>query len=129
MDAGACSCSERFQLDGRLIHPLHYLEAKKLFLIKCLLVFEHEIDGTPQLVGEDRESFGFTVFTGKPFEISFAGLVALEEKDRSLREGPLEMSVADLLTAGSVLFAIRFFNALDQTAVGDEILDLGEALD
>ena len=55
MDAGACSCPERFQLDGRLIHPLQTLETEELFLVKSLLVFEHEIGGTPQLVGKDRE--------------------------------------------------------------------------
>lgn len=54
MDAGACFCPERFQLGGWLIHPLQFLETEKLFLVKRLLVFEHEIDGPTQLVGEDR---------------------------------------------------------------------------
>ncbi len=54
MDAGACLGPERFQLGGRLIHPLRVLEAEELFLVKCLLVFEHEIDGPTQLVGKDR---------------------------------------------------------------------------
>ena len=58
MDAGACSCPERFQLDGRLIHPLQSLETEELFLVKSLLVFEHEIGGTPQLVGKDRGGMG-----------------------------------------------------------------------
>ena len=129
MDAGACSCPERFQLGGRLIHPLQFLETEKLFLVKSLLVFEHEIDGTPELVGKDRESLGFAVLTGKPFEILFGWFVAFEEKDRCLGEGPLEMSVTDLFTTGAVFFAVGFFDALNQTAVGDEILDLGEALD
>ena len=95
MDAGACSCPERFQLDGRLIHPLHYLETEELFLVKSLLIFEHEINGSPELVGEDREGLGFAVFSGKPLEILFGRFVAFEEKDRCLGEGPLEMSVAD----------------------------------
>ncbi len=30
------------------------LEAEKLFLVKRLLVFEHEIGGPTQLVGKDR---------------------------------------------------------------------------
>jgi len=88
MDAGACFCPERFQLDGRLIYSLHYLEAKKLFLIKSLLVFEHEIDGTTQLVGEDRQGLCFTMFTGEPFEIPFAVFVAFEEEDSCFGEGP-----------------------------------------
>lgn len=129
MDAGACSCPERFQLDGRLIHPLQFLETEELFLVKSLLVFEHEIDGTPELVGKDRESLGFAVLMGKPLEIFFGRFVALEEKHRCLGEGPLEMSVTDLFATGAVFFAVGFFDALNQTAVGDKILDRGEALD
>ena len=53
-------------------------------MVKSLLVFEHEIDGSPELVGEDRESLGFAVFMGKSLEILFGRLIALEEKDRSL---------------------------------------------
>ena len=129
MDAGACSCPERFQLDGGLIHPLQKLETEELFLVKSLLVFEHEIGGTPELVGKDRESLGFAVFTGEPLEILFPRLVALEEKDCCLGEGPLEVSVTDLFATGAVFFAVGFFDALDQTAVGDEILDRGETCD
>lgn len=129
MDAGACLSPGRFQLGGRLIHPLQFLEAEKLFLIKRLLVFEHEIDGTTQLVSKDREGFRFTVFTSKSFEVPFAGFVSLEEEDRSLGEGPLEMGVTDLFTTGTVFFAVGFFDAFNQAAVGDEILDRGEAAD
>src|SRR4030042_4272889 len=129
MDADACSCPERFQLDGRLIHPLRSLENEELFLVKSLLVFKHEIDGTPELVGEDREGLGFAVLTGKPLEILFGRFVALEEKHRCLGEDPLKVSVTDLFTTGSVFFAVGFFDALTQTAVRDEILDLGEAPD
>ena len=96
MDAGACSCPERFQLGGRLIHPLQCLETEELFLVKGLLVFEHEIGSSAEFVGEDRQGLGFAVLTGKPLEIFFRRLIALEEKDRCLGEGPLEMSVADL---------------------------------
>jgi len=67
-------------------------------LVKRLLVFEHEIDGSPELVGEDREGLSLAVFTGKSLEILFGLLIAFEEEDRSLREGPLEVGVADLFT-------------------------------
>jgi len=39
------------------------------------------------------------------------------------------MRVADLITVGSVYFTVGLFGAFDQPAVGDEILDRGEALD
>ena len=98
MDADACSSPERFQLDVRLIHPLQCLETEELFLVKRLLVFEHEIGGPPELMGEDREGLGFAVLMGKPLEVLFSRLVALEEKHGCLGEGPLEMSIADLFT-------------------------------
>jgi len=98
-------------------------------LVKRLLVFEHEIGGTTEFVGEDGESLGFTVFTGKPFEIRFRGLVALEEEHCCLREGPLKVGVTDLFATGTIFFAVGFFDALNQTAVRDEVLDGGEALD
>lgn len=69
------------------------------------------------------------MFTSKPFEVAFAWLIALKEKDGGLREGPLEMGVTDLFTVGAVFFAVGFFDTLDQAAIGDEILDCGEAID
>jgi hypothetical protein len=98
-------------------------------LVKSFLILEHEIDGTAKFVGEDRESLGFAVFMGKSLEIFFGRFVALEEKDGCLGEGPLKVSVTDLFTTGTVFFAVGFFDALDQTAIGDKILDGGEALD
>jgi hypothetical protein len=129
MDAGACSCPERFQLGGRLIHPIQSLETEELFLVKSLLVLEYEIDGSSELMGKDRQGLGLAVLTGKSLEILFRWLIALEEKDRNLGEGPLEVSVTDLFATGTVFFAVGFFDALHQAAVGDEILDLWEALD
>ena len=64
-----------------------------------------------------------------PLEILFRWLIALEEKDRCLGEGPLKVSVTDLFATGTVFFAVGFFNTLDQTAVGDKILDRGETFD
>src|SRR4030042_2393860 len=113
MDAGACSCPERFQLDLRLIHPLQSLETEELFLVKSLLVFEHEVDGPPEFVSEDREGLGFTMLMGQSEEILFTGLIAFKEKDGCLRESPLEVGVADLITVGSVSFAVGLFDALE----------------
>jgi len=75
-------------------------------LVTSLLIFEHEKDGTTQFVGEDGKSLGFTVFTGEFFQIPFGRFVAFEEENRGLGESPLEMSVADLFTAGSVFFTV-----------------------
>lgn len=98
MGAGACSCPERFQLGGRLIHPLRYSETEKLFLVKCLLVFQHEIDGPSEFVGKNREGLGFSVFMGKPLEVLLPRFVSFEEKHRSLGESPFEVGITDLFT-------------------------------
>ena len=98
-------------------------------MVKSLLVLEHEIDGTAELVGEDRKRLGFAVLMSKSLEILFGRFIALEEEDGGLGEGPFEVGVTDLFTAGSVFFAVGLFDALDQRAVGDEILDGGEAVD
>jgi hypothetical protein len=93
VDAGACSCPEWFQLDARLIHPLQLSETEKLFLVKSLLVFEHEVDGTTQLVGEDGQSLGFTVFMGKPFEVFLCRIVAFEKEYGCFAECPLRWAL------------------------------------
>ena len=85
---GACSSPERFQLDLRLIHPLQSLETEELFLVKSLLVFEHEVDGPPEFVSEDREGLGFTMLMGQPEEILFTGLIAFKEKGRLPQRKP-----------------------------------------
>ena len=53
-------------------------------MVKRLLVFEHEIDGPPELMGEDREGLGFAVLTGNSLEILFGRFISLEEKHRCL---------------------------------------------
>lgn len=72
---------------------------------------------------QDGQGFAFAVLVGEPVEISFPWLIALKEKGGCLAEGPLEMGIADFLAACAVLFAVGLLGALDEPAVGDEILD------
>ena len=44
--------------------------------------------GTPQLVGEHGERFGFAVFVFECGEIRFAGLTLADEEDRRFGKGP-----------------------------------------
>ena len=74
-------------------------------------------------MGENRQGLAFAVLVGEPVEISFSGIITLEKKDGSFGKGPFEMSIADFLTVGAVLFAVGLFGAFDEPAVGDEILD------
>jgi len=57
-------------------------------------------------MGQDREGFAFGVFVGKPVEVFFPGLIALEEEGCCFREGPLEMGIADLFAASTGLFPV-----------------------
>ena len=73
-------------------------------MVKSLLVLEHEIDGTAELVGEDRERLGFAVLMSKSLEILFGRFIALEEEDGGLGEGPFEVDVPDFAVLGGGLF-------------------------
>ena len=56
------------------------------------------------------------------------GVVAKEE-GRGLREGPLQMDVADLGSSGSELLARRAVLALHEPRVREKVLDAWEAAD
>jgi len=51
-----------------------------------------------------------------------------EEKNRSFREGPLQMGIADLLPGGAEFLSSRLFRGFHQSAVRDKILDPGETV-
>jgi len=105
------------------------LKPQELILVKGLVVLYHEIHGSSQLMCQDGQGLAFAVLVSEPIEISFPWLIAFQEKDSCFAEGPLEMGVADLLAACALHFAVGFFRAFDQAAVGDEILDRWESLD
>ena len=67
-------------------------------------------------MGQDREGFAFGVFVGKPVEVFFPGLIALEEEGCCFREGPLEMGIADLFAASAGLFPVGLLGAFDGPA-------------
>ena len=62
--------------------------SQKLLLIECLLVLEHEVDCSSQLMGKDRESLCLAVLMDKSIEISLCRIIPLEEKNSCFREGP-----------------------------------------
>ena len=63
------------------------------------------------------------MFLFEPSQISLSLEIVSEEQDPSFREGPFQMSIADLGADKAVGFARRFFLRFHQTAIGDEILD------
>ena len=101
------------------------------FGIKDGFVFEHEIDGASQFDGQDRVGFEFIA--------AEAGLQALSQRaddmmiafgnDSRLAKGPTEVGVAQFGAAQAFDLAGTGHGTLDQAAVGEEILDGGEAVD
>jgi len=68
-------------------------------------------------MSQDGQGFAFAVLVGEAIEILFPWFIAFEEKSRCFAEGPLEMGIADLLTACAVPFTVGLLGALDQAAI------------
>ncbi len=77
---------------------------------------------------KDGECFPFAVFPAKPLKPFLRRIIPLEEEYRRFREGPLQMSVADLIPAGTVALPGGCLLAFYQPGIGDEVLDPGEPL-
>ena len=90
---------------------------------------EQVIHGTPQLVGEDSERFGFAVFVFEGGKIFFAGLTLPKEEDGRFGKGPAQVHVADLLARGAQAFATGFFGTFHQPTIGHKGLHAGNARD
>jgi len=117
------------QLGVGLSRPLPALRTEELIHVKSLFPFEHVIDGSAQLMSENRECLGLAVFGCKLFHVSLSRRVPSQKEYRGFREGPLEVDIADLFTGSSVSFPCRLFGALDQPSIGDEVLNCREAVD
>ena len=80
-------------------------------------------------MGEDAKGLGLAVFAAEPLD-DLASLGALAEKRHGgFGEGPLQVDVADLGAPETVGLAGGFPGALDQAAVGGELLHAVEASD
>ena len=97
--------------------------------IEYHVAFQHIIDRPGQLMGQDRQRLALAVFFLQAGQILLARRIVAEEQHRRFGEGPLEIRIADLRAGGAVALPRRFLGALDQAAVGHEILDPREAGD
>ena len=94
-----------------------------------LVAFSHVIDGTPQLLGQERQRWALTMFVLQPGQGLLAGGMVPETEHRRFREGPRERRMAALGPCCPVAFASGFSGARDEAAIGDDILHAGEPLD
>ncbi len=60
-------------------------------------------------------------------QLGLADRIMPEQEHRRFRKRPREIGLADLCAGGAVAFPRRFLGAFDQTAIGHEVLDPGEA--
>ena len=84
------------QLDRGLHLSPQRLRSHKALEIKRLFPREHVIHGSPQLVREYRERFGFAVVLFQLRKILLARLIGAQEQDRRFRKRPAQVHVADL---------------------------------
>ena len=92
-------------------------------------LFHHEVDGTTQLVGEDGKGLGLSMFFPELFDEFLGGRIGPQKEHGGFGEGPLQVDVSDLRTAGSKSFPRGALLALHESRVGGEVLDALEALD
>ena len=100
---------------------------KELIHIESLLPFKNVIGSPSEFMSKDGEGLGFTVFFLEPFFVFHPLGVTPEEKDGGFRESPLEMGSADFLTGVTMALSSGLPGALDESAVGGEVLDCWEA--
>src|SRR5512147_579731 len=105
----------------RRAHPFPPLRLREALQIERLVPGEHVVDGSSELVREDRERLGLAVLALVAREERLAGLALGHEEHGSLREGPLQVDVADLGAARSELLSGRALLALHEPAVRGEV--------
>ena len=117
------------QLDDGLRLSPQRLRGHKACEVKRLFPREHVIHGPAQLVGEHGQRLGFAVFVFEFNKILFAWLTLTDEEHGGFGTGPAQRDGADLFAGSPQAFAVRFFGALHQATVGDEILHTGKPRD
>ena len=103
------------------------LTVKEFLLVKDCFALQHEVDRSSQLMRQDGQGAGLVVFVGRAFEPVLSFRVVTEEQYGRFAEGPLQVGVTDLFTGGAIGLTGRFPVALDQPAVGSEVLYTGKA--
>jgi len=97
--------------------------------VEGLVPFEHEVDGTAELVGEDAQGLSFPVFALEAVVEPLALGEMTDHGDGRLTEGPLEVDAADLVAGGPEALSGGGFLAFDEAGIGGEALDGLEATD
>jgi hypothetical protein len=68
-------------------------------------LLHHEVDGSPELVGEDGKGFGLSMLLTKLFDEFLGGWVGPQKENGGFGEGPLQVDVSDLGSPDSQSFS------------------------
>ena len=101
----------------------------ELVRVEYLFPAEHEVDRARQFGREDGQGLALAVLFLEPLMQLLRLGVDPQERGGQFPERPLQMRVADLFAGMAVELTGRLAFGLDQTAVGQEILDSGKAAD
>jgi hypothetical protein len=97
--------------------------------MKHLLALKDMIDGSCELMSQDGQGLGGTMFPGQFIPAGYCLRISAEEKDCGFGEGPFQMGIADLLSGGAHDLSCRFLRALYESAVGGKVLYPGKTVD
>jgi len=92
-------------------------------------LLHHVVNGSSQLVGQDRKGLGLTMFFSKLLDVAVRGRVGAKKEHGGFGESPLQVDVSNLCAAGSESFTRGAFLAFDESSIGGEVLDALEAGD
>ena len=69
---------------------------KEPFCIERCPPFEHGVDGTPELLGDDGKRLCISVFADQFLMVVLGAFIAAKEEAGCLAEGPLQVDISDL---------------------------------
>ena len=95
--------------------------------VESLLPFKNVIGGPSEFVSEDGEGLGLAVLFLESFLELHPHGITPEEKNGGFGESPLEVGVAYFFAGVTVALPGRLPGALNEPAVGGEVLDSWEA--
>ncbi len=76
--------------------PVSFYYYKELFCIERRPPFEHGVDSTPELLGDDRERLCITVFADQSSVVVLGAFIAAKEQAGCLAKCPLQVDISDL---------------------------------
>jgi hypothetical protein len=102
---------------------------KKDVHLKSHLTLEQILDRPGQLMRQEAQGFAWVMFFLQAGQIVLPLRISAQEQRGRFAKGPWEMGMADFRARGASTCAPGFLAALDQTAIGGEVLHAGKALD